>query len=153
MQHISVLRILSSFCINTQLNYIRKITCSKTKSNTISLQKFKSPLALWPPRGVTSTELKMPHISDPSRFLVSSLISHQLPVFWMLSPRVGTEPTQIDWRGPGIPGKLSTACLDGIHWRRYGLNWLIRWYGWINSLYPMCCSNDCFSAQDNGIAH
>ncbi len=37
---------------------------AKTKSRKRSLQKWKSPLALWPLRGVTSTELKRRHISD-----------------------------------------------------------------------------------------
>ncbi len=80
MQHISVLRIFSSFCINTQSNYICKIPCSKTKSHK---QKCKSPLTLWPLRGVTSTELKRPHFSDPPSHLAgpdtSSLASLR---FW-----------------------------------------------------------------------
>ncbi len=65
MQHISVLRIFSSFCINIQSSYICKLPCSETKSRKLSLQKCKSSLALWPPRGVTSTKLKRPHFSDP----------------------------------------------------------------------------------------
>ncbi len=68
MQHISVLRIFTSLCINIQSSYICKLPCSETKSCKLSLQKCKSPLALWPPRGVTSTELKRPHFSDPTRF-------------------------------------------------------------------------------------
>lgn len=90
MQHINVLRIFTSFCINTQSNYICKIPCLETKSRKLSLQKWKSPLALWPPRGVTSIGFKRPHFSDPPCFfLVSSLVSHPLSIFWLLGPRAG----------------------------------------------------------------
>ncbi len=68
MQNISVIRIFSCLCINIQSSYICKLPCSETKSHKLSLQKCKSPLALWPPRGVTSTELKRPHFSGPPHF-------------------------------------------------------------------------------------
>ncbi len=44
----------SLFWASTQVNNICKIPWSKTKSHKLSLQKVKSPLALWPPGGVTS---------------------------------------------------------------------------------------------------
>ncbi len=68
MQNISVIRIFSCLCINIQSSYICKLPCPETKSHTLSLQMCKSPLALWPPRGVTSTELKRPHFSGPPHF-------------------------------------------------------------------------------------
>ncbi len=37
-----------------QANYLSKLPCSETKSHTLSLQKFKIPLSIWNPRGVTS---------------------------------------------------------------------------------------------------
>ncbi len=79
MQPISVLRIFSSFCINTQSNYICKIPCSKTKSHKLSLQKCKSPLALWPPRGVTSSEASLQSPASLfSLFTRLSSLSHLL---------------------------------------------------------------------------
>ncbi len=46
MQHISVLRIFTSLGVNFWYSYIYKVPCLDTKSRKLSLQMFRTPLAL-----------------------------------------------------------------------------------------------------------
>ncbi len=109
---------ISSFFINTQSNYICKIPFSKTKSHKLSLQKCKSPLALWPPRGVTSTELKRPHISDRLPSLASFRFwedgDAELELFWNPVPDVGLDFSFI--KDPRISADVSLSSSSLSTW-------------------------------------